>query len=76
MACSGDLTRVSRCGSETGNDGGRLWCCCGVFDFMLSMMLCAFLVLLCGFLEIVVVPERNSMLSGVFAYNFNFIFWG
>ena len=66
MACSGDLNRVSRCGSEMGNDGGRLWWCCGVFVFLLSMMLCAFLVLLCGFLEIVVVLEWNLLLNGVF----------
>ena len=25
MSCSGDLNGVSRCGSEMGNDGGRLW---------------------------------------------------
>ena len=39
---------------------------CGVFVFLLSMMLCAFLVFLCGFLEIVVVPEWNLPLNGVF----------
>ena len=45
---------------------GCLWWCCGVFVFLLSMMLCAFLVFLCGFLEIVVLPEWNLLLNGVF----------
>ena len=45
---------------------GMMVAICGVFVFLLSMMLCAFLVFLCGFLEIVVIPEWNLPLNGVF----------